>query len=258
MENGKIVLVNYTGKITASNTVFETTEEKKAIEAGLFEEKKKYSALPIVVGDGEMLKGIDQALLEMKEGEEKKILLKPEQAFGERNPKLIGVVPLKEFQNRKVNPVPGMMLDLNDRVCRIQSVSGGRVRVDFNHPLAGKEIEYDIKIEKELKNQKEQIDAFFEKFFGAIPDNEKRLSIKENKIEIATDQKYSAAIGQIKKIFSDTITKNVKGIESVKFTEEFTKAGENKDKETEAQKPAEKKQQKEKAEEKTAKRKAKK
>ncbi len=229
MEPGKIVLVNYTGRITASNTVFETTEEKKAIEAGLFEEKKKYSAVPIIVGNNEMLKGIDQALLEMKEGEEKKILLKPEQAFGERDQKLIGVVPLKEFQNRKISPAPGMMLDLNDRVCRIQSVSGGRVRVDFNHPLAGKETEYDIRIEKELKNQKEQINAFFEKFFGAIPENEKRITIKENRIEITIDPKYSATMGQTKKMFSDTITKNVKGIESVKFTEEFKAESEKKE-----------------------------
>ncbi|MDD5147860.1 MAG: peptidylprolyl isomerase [Candidatus ainarchaeum sp.] len=241
MEQGKIVLVNYTGKAVSSGSVFETTDEKKAIEAGLFQEKKKYGAVPIILGEGEMLKAIDSALLAMKEGEEKKLVLQPKDAFGERSQKLIGVVPLKEFQNRKINPVPGMVLDLNDRIARIQSVSGGRVRVDFNHPLAGKEIEYDLKIEKELKSQKEQIESLFEKYFGIIPDNEKKLSIKENKIEISIDAKYASATGQLKKMFSGIITKHVKGIESVKFSEEFTKAEETENKETEIKKPAEKK-----------------
>lgn len=232
-----MVLVNYTGRIVASNAIFETTEEKKAIEAGNFDSGRKYKPELIVVGSGEMLKPLEEALSQMNIGEEKKIVLKPEQAFGERNQKLIGIVPLKDFQQRKINPVPGLIVELNDRAGRVQSVSGGRVRVDFNHPLAGKEIEFELKIEKELKGQNEKIEGLFEKFFGAIPEKEKRLSIKEEKIEISIDSKYAQAIAPLKKAFSEIITKNVKGISSVKFTEEF-RAEQPKENAGEKEKPA--------------------
>ena len=222
MENGKIVLVNYTGKITASNEIFETTDEKKAVEAGIFEEGRKYTAMPIVIGSGDMLKQVETALEKMKTGETKKITLQPEQAFGARKAELIKIVPLAEFKKRDVNPVPGLVIDLNNARGKVQAVSGGRVRVDFNSPLAGKEIEYEVKIEKELRNNNEKIEAFFEKFFGVLPEKERKLSIKEGKIEVALDAKYTQAVAPVKKVFSDTIMKNVKGITSVKFTEEFS------------------------------------
>jgi len=244
MEAGKMVLVNFTGRVVASNAIFETTEEKKAIEAGAFDQNKKYKPELIVIGSGEMLKPIEEALGKMNIGEEKKIVLKPQEAFGERNQKLIGIVPLHDFQERKINPSPGLMIEMNDRVGKVQSVSGGRVRVDFNHPLAGKEVEFELKIEKELKGTEEKIQGLFEKFFGVIPESEKKLLIKEDRVEISLDPKYAQAVAPVKKAFSEIITKNVKGITSVKFTEEFK-----------AEKPKESSEEKEKQ---SAKKKAKK
>ena len=214
-----MVLVNFTGRVVASNAIFETTEEKKAIEAGAFDQHKKYAPELIVVGSGEMLKPLEEALGKMNIGEGKKIVLKPQEAFGERNQKLIGIVPLHDFQERKINPSPGLMIEMNDRVGKVQSVSGGRVRVDFNHPLAGKEVEFELKIEKELKGTEEKIQGLFEKFFGVIPESEKKLLIKEDRVEISLDPKYAQAVAPVKKAFSEIITKNVKGITSVKFTE---------------------------------------
>ena len=244
MEAGKMVLVNFTGRVVASNAIFETTEEKKAIEAGAFDQNKKYKPELIVIGSGEMLKPIEEALGKMNIGEGKKIVLKPQEAFGERNQKLIGIVPLHDFQERKINPSPGLMIEMNDRVGKVQSVSGGRVRVDFNHPLAGKEVEFELKIEKELKGTEEKIQGLFEKFFGVIPESEKKLLIKEDRVEISLDPKYAQAVAPVKKAFSEIITKNVKGITSVKFTEEFK-----------AEKPKESSEEKEKQ---SAKKKAKK
>ena len=239
-----MVLVNFTGRVVASNAIFETTEEKKAIEAGAFDQHKKYAPELIVVGSGEMLKPLEEALGKMNIGEGKKIVLKPQEAFGERNQKLIGIVPLHDFQERKINPSPGLMIEMNDRVGKVQSVSGGRVRVDFNHPLAGKEVEFELKIEKELKGTEEKIQGLFEKFFGVIPESEKKLLIKEDRVEISLDPKYAQAVAPVKKAFSEIITKNVKGITSVKFTEEFK-----------AEKPKESSEEKEKQ---SAKKKAKK
>lgn len=228
MQEGSIVTVNYTGKVVVSNETFDTTLEKKAIETGIFNERTKYKPLAIIVGESELLKGLDDALKEMKVGDEKKIVLKPTEAFGERNPKMVAVLPLREFKRQKMQPIPGLIVEVDGRQGKVQSVSGGRVRVDFNHPLAGKEIEYELKIESEIKGAKEQVEALFDKYFGVIPEKEKSIKINEKTVEIGLDAKYAAAIAPLKKRFSDLVTKHVNGIEKVRFVEEF---GEKKEKE---------------------------
>ena len=222
MKEGSFVQVNYTGKIVASGEVFDTTVEKKAIDTGIFNEKTKYRPLTVIVGENELLKGLDLALKEMKVGEEKKVVLKPADAFGERNPKLVAVLPLREFKKQKMNPIPGLIVEVDGRRGKVQSVSGGRVRVDFNHPLAGKELEYELKVEKEIKGAKEKVEALFEKFFGMIPEKEKSVKVSGKVVEVGLNAKYAAEIGALKKRFSELITKHVQGIEKVRFVEEFS------------------------------------
>ena len=233
MKEGSIVAVNYTGKIIASGEVFDTTVEKKAVDAGVFSPKAQYVPVIAIVGEGELLKGLDNTLKEIKAGEEKIVKLLPADAYGERNPKLIAVIPLREFKKQKMQPVPGLIVEIDNRQGRVQSVSGGRVRVDFNHPLAGKDLEYELKIEKEITGTKDQVNALFEKYFGVIPEKERSIKIKEKTVEIGLDAKYTAALAPIKKRFSDLVTKHIKGIDKVRFVEEFAKEkGKSEKKET--------------------------
>ncbi len=222
MKDGSIVELNYTGKVIVSGEVFDTTVEKKAVDAGIFNDKIKYTPMVAVVGESGLLKGLDLALKEVKIGEEKKVLVKPADGFGERSSELVRVLPMREFKKQKMQPIPGLVLEVNGRQGKIQSVSGGRVRVDFNHPLAGKDLEYDLKVEKELSGTKEQVDALFEKFFGMIPLKEKSMKITGKVVEVGLDAKYASAAGEVKTRFSELVTKYVKGIETIRFIEEFS------------------------------------
>ena len=77
MKEGSIVAVNYTGKVVATGDVFESTVERKAVEAGIFNEKQAYEPMVAVVGQGDVLKGLDTALLEMKVGEQRGVKVSP-------------------------------------------------------------------------------------------------------------------------------------------------------------------------------------
>jgi len=165
MDKGGIAVVSFTGRETESGRVFDTTDEKTARESGIYRENAIFRPVPIILGKGELIKGLEEELEKMREGEHKTVKLQAEKAFGPRRKELVVVVPLQEFKNRNVQPFPGLVVELNDRYGRVQSVSGGRVRVDLNSDLAGKEVEYDIKVEKELKTGKEQVQALTEKFF---------------------------------------------------------------------------------------------
>ena len=165
MKEKNMVMLEFTGKEVSSGRIFDTTSEATAKQNGLYREGGVFRAIPVIVGNGDVLSGLDEALKEMREGETKKVRLSPEKAFGNRKSNLIVVVPLQEFRTRKIQPVPGLIVDLNGNYGRVQTISGGRVRVDLNNDLAGKEVEYEIKITKEITDLKEKADLLTQKFF---------------------------------------------------------------------------------------------
>lgn len=218
MEHGAVVEINYSAKVV-DGKVFDTTIREVAKKAGILEENMNYKSNAVVVGAEELFEEVNDALREMKVGEERKILIDAENAYGLRNQKLISVVPFREFIKEKIQPFPGLVIDLNDRRGKVQSVSGGRVRVDFNHPLAGKDIEYDLKVEKEIKDLKEKVEVLFEKYFGPVPSDDRglKVDVKEQEVIISLNDKYGQALEPLKKMFSDLLTKHIVGVKKVKY-----------------------------------------
>ena len=101
MEKGDIVKVTFTAREESSGNIFDTTSEKVAKEAGIFKEGAIYRAIPVVVGAGDLIKGLEAELEKMSEGEQKEITLEPEQAFGERKKELV-VQKLKITQQKQL------------------------------------------------------------------------------------------------------------------------------------------------------------
>lgn len=145
MNEGDFVKLEYTGRVK-DGKVFDTTNEEIAKKEGVHNERGKYGAVLVPVGKKVVVKGLDEELLKAKKGDENTVSFGPDKAFGERNPDLVTLMPIKPFKDKGVQPVAGMPVQLDGRQARVQSVSGGRVRVDFNHELAGKELEYSFKV----------------------------------------------------------------------------------------------------------------
>jgi len=221
MQKGDIILLEMTGKDSESGKVFETTSEETAKSSGVFTQGSSYRPTALVVGKGRMIQGVEEALLEMKVGEERKITLGPEKAFGERRPDLVGIVPLKEFIARKVQPFPGLVVDVNGNAGRIQSVSGGRVRVDFNNDLAGKTVEYDLKIVKKLEEPEEKAKALVSKVLGL----EKEISMEFNKesqelvIGLPEEVEHLKEIDLLKQFLQKELSGDIPELKKVSFKE---------------------------------------
>ena len=132
VDNGDFVRVNFTGKIKDTDDVFDTTYDEIAQEAGIFDENKTYKAIPIVVGGNHLLPAIEEAIKGLEAGDKKTIEVDAENGFGQRNPKLIQLVPMKEFKRQGMTPVPGMRIQSEGSTGKILTVNGGRVKVDFN------------------------------------------------------------------------------------------------------------------------------
>lgn len=220
MKDGDFIEIEFVGKVRESGEIFDLTDEKLAKEKGIFNPKTKYGPITIILGAGHILKGLEKEIEKLKVGDKKKIELEPKDAFGVRSPNLLKVFPLNQFKKQGMLPVPGQFITLQNNVKgRVLSVSGGRVRVDFNNPLAGKSLEYDIKVNKLVTDKKEQIQAVF-RFYTAL-DTEK-IEIEKEKAKIAPPATKTIP-AEVKKLIADGIIKYIKGIKEVEYTESFKK-----------------------------------
>lgn len=175
--------VSYTGRIKDGQVV-DTTDEKTAKDSNIFDEKRTYVPVPVIVGAEHIIKGLDEALKGMKVGDKKKVEIAPDKGYGAKNPELVRLVPLKHFKQQKMTPFPGMPVEIDGRMGRVQTVAGGRVRVDFNHELAGKTLEYDVKVEAKAKDEKERVEYLVERVFGKADGFSIKTTAKPKKVAV--------------------------------------------------------------------------
>jgi FKBP-type peptidyl-prolyl cis-trans isomerase 2 len=136
VKKGNKVKVEYVGTLE-DGTVFDSTEKLGA-------------PLEFEAGAGQLIKGFDDAVLGMEEGEEKEIKLLPKDAYGEHNPELVKEIPKDCFpQDQDIQPGMVFMMGLQDGrqiPVRISKVSNDAITVDLNPPLAGKTLIFKIKV----------------------------------------------------------------------------------------------------------------
>ena len=210
IKKGDFIEIDFIGKIKESNTIFDLTEESEAKKHDLYNPKQIYKPIVLCIGENEIIKGLDEELINKEPKKSYSIELSPEKAFGKKNPKLIKLIPTSAFKKQNITPFPGLQLNMDGIVGTIRAVSGGRIIVDFNHPLAGKNLIYEIKINKIITDDKEKVKSIlkFDKF--ELKNNE--LTIKQQppeKIQEAIKKQIKKHVKNIKKItFSKPTTKN--------------------------------------------------
>ena len=146
-QKGDSVAVDYVGTLD-NGTVFDTSIKEEAQKAGL-PLRASYSPLEFTVGAGQTIAGFDAAVVGMKEGEEKTVHLAPSEAYGERRGDLVVSVPR---ENVPADVKVGMQLSAPDgsRGTAVE-VNATSVKIDFNHPLVGKALNFRIIMRKITK-----------------------------------------------------------------------------------------------------------
>ncbi len=173
---GDFVRLSYTGRLD-SGDVFDTTDADVAKENGILAEGVTYAPITIIAGENMVVKGLDEDLIGKKSGNEGAVTVPPDKAFGERVPELVEVVPTRRFEKR---PLPGMRVSLDNRTGTVESVVGGRTRVDFNSPYAGKTVRYEYKIDKILRSKPEKIKGLLKYYLNRDFD----VTVKEKLVTV--------------------------------------------------------------------------
>ncbi len=101
------------------------------------------------VGDGNLLPGFEVALYGFKAGDKRSLQIEPENAFGQPNPQNVQVMPRGQFQDMELSE--GLLIIFNDAANAelpgvVKAFDEQQVTIDFNHPLAGKRLNFEVEI----------------------------------------------------------------------------------------------------------------
>lgn len=199
MQKGDFIRVAFSGKLKETGQALDKAE-----------------SAPIIVGEKWVIPGVDDALEGMNVGDKKTIDIAPEKAFGPRNPGLVKLVPESEFKKHGTKPTPGLIINADNRRGRVLSVSSGRVKIDFNHPLAGKMLEYDLEVKEKLENNEDKIKAVVE-FYSRVFVKDLKMTITDKEVEVIVPPMVQSVA---KKKAADIIMKFM-DIDTVKFSEVY-------------------------------------
>lgn len=166
---GDFVLIDIVGYTQEDNQLFDTTKEEIARQEDVFSDEEMYQPRLIIVGQAWVPSGLDEALIGMKVGETKPVVLPPEKAFGLRDPKRVQILPKAKIKSEH-KIAPGMRVRLGSQSGIIRRVGGGRVTVDFNHVLAGRTVRYEVTLVQRYTKTVEKVQALVHRrFFGVDP-----------------------------------------------------------------------------------------
>lgn len=150
---GQIAIIHYTSQLVDgpdAGEVVDTTDVDVALEKGIYHEYRDYRPLEFRVGEGKLLEGLDEAVQEMDQGEKRTVTVPPEDAYGECSIGRIVTVSRADLEERSSGDVTvaedELVRSTNGAVGWIVNVDGEDVTVDFNHELAGRTIEFGVKI----------------------------------------------------------------------------------------------------------------
>ena len=115
--------------------------------------------MKICIGQRQVIEGLDEGLIGREVGKTYKFRIPPEGAFGQKDARLIQLIATSKFTKQEIVPMPGLQVNMDGMLGTIRTVSGGRTLVDFNHPLSGKEIEYEATPKRIITDTAEKLNA---------------------------------------------------------------------------------------------------
>lgn len=212
VKKGDFIQVQYTGKLE-DGTAFDTTSRKEAEKQGLTTSNVKYGPVVICIGENHIVKGLDRQLEGKKVGEVYTIEISPEEGFGRKDAKLIQMIATNKFKKENINPMPGLQVNIDGMLGIVRNVSGGRTLVDFNHPLSGQKLIYEIRIDRILEDDAEKTKSLIELKTGL---SDFDVEVKDKKAVIRTEKDLGLPEKFVKSL-SEEVSKIVPAVKNIEF-----------------------------------------
>lgn len=151
IEPGDGVTIEYVGRFE-DGAVFDTSRKEVAVKEGLADPEDvdpgEYAVLSFTVGAGEIIEGLDRAIVGTEEGKTETVTVPPEKAYGEHDPDRVQEYDPQTFEGMVGEP-PTVGLHVhaqNGLHGDVTAVREDAVEVDFNHQLAGETLTFEIEV----------------------------------------------------------------------------------------------------------------
>lgn len=154
VSEGDFVRLAYTATSLESDQLVDTTDQEIAEEEGVDVENRNFGPRVIALGAGHVFPSVESAIIGSTVGDTQTVEVPPEEAFGEYDPENVRTVSADTIPED--DRYPGAQVEIDGEPGFVETIIGGRARVDFNHPLAGEQIEYDFEILEIVDDRVEQ------------------------------------------------------------------------------------------------------
>jgi len=227
-EKGDMVLIDYVAKVKETGEVFDTTVEDVAKKERLYKEGEIYEPKLVAVGEGWVLKALDESLINLEPNKTTPVEIPPEKAFGSRDPEKVRLVPLRRLIAKGITPQLGMHVDFEGKHAVVRTMGAGRVQLDFNPPLAGKTLVYEVTVQKKLETKEEKINALIHRRIPAVDITKFTLKMgkktsKTIEINVPEEAFYVEGLQLAKRGIATDVQKFFPETATVKFVETFIK-----------------------------------
>jgi len=227
-EKGDFVLINYIAKVKETGEVFDTTIEDVAKKERLYKEGEIYEPKLVAVGEGWVLKALDESLLNLEPNKTTPVEIPPDKAFGSRDPEKVRLMPLRRLVAKGITPQLGMRVEVDGKLAVVRTMGAGRVQLDFNPPLAGKTLVYEVTVQKKLETKQEKINALIHRRIPAVDITKFTLKMgkktsKTIEINVPEEAFYIEGLQLAKRGIATDIQKFFPETATIKFVETFTK-----------------------------------
>ena len=221
-DKGSLILLDYTARIKDNGEIFETTIEEDAKKSNLYDPTRKYEPRLISVGEGWVLKGLDEALTSTDVGQKLSVEISPDKGFGERDTNKVRMIPQRKLGEKANEVKVGDVIELDDRTGIIRYIGSGRVQMDYNHRLASRVLIYDVNVVKKIESNEDKIKYLLKR---RLPLDDEKAKFEYNSdtvvIELSEDISLLDGLQIIKKAVTTDIFKFVNGLNKITFQEVY-------------------------------------
>ncbi|GAA0197833.1 peptidylprolyl isomerase [Haladaptatus pallidirubidus] len=181
LQEGDFISLDYTARTVEDGDLVDTTSEEVAEEEGVEAEGREFGPRTIVLGAGHIFEDVEDDIYGKEAGVEGDVTV--DLAFGEYDNEEVRTVSADKIQED--DRYPGARVNVDGQQGFVETIIGGRARVDFNHPLAGEDIEYEYEVLEEVEDEDEKAKGLFSMYIDA--DLDMWIQTDEVEVEVEDD-----------------------------------------------------------------------
>jgi FKBP-type peptidyl-prolyl cis-trans isomerase SlyD len=183
IQDGDFVRLAYTARTVEEGDLVDTTDEAVAEEADVDTEGQSFEPRVIVIGANQIFEQVESALIGGAVGDEGEVVVPAADAFGEYDEDDVRTISAERIPED--DRYPGAHVDVDGEHGHVTTIIGGRARVDFNHPLAGEDVEYEYEILDVVEDRLEQAQSLVSSYVDA--DLDMRIETDEVEEEVTVE-----------------------------------------------------------------------